>query len=271
MGSKQSQPAQEVITPPVIIQPPIQPPIGLPIGPPIVQQPPQSEVVQQQYLGIMTQLKMLEDMIEKEQQQCKQLPPGIAVKMEGLQDNNKNVQPSGTSVHEDSLIRRGLFPSNEPNMEHTPQIVAQRPRMEQVPPVVAQRPRMEQVPPVVAQRPRMEQVPPVVAQRPRMEQVPPAPVLPHIEHEYPSAPATHGAPVARSTPTPSKPPVMFGKPVISESIPQRVKMETKQGIVPSYTNLPLNTIEHFGYGGINWLFIILVIILIFFILQSRKN
>jgi len=245
MGSKQSQPAQEVITPPVIIQPPIQPPIGLPIGPPIVQQPPQSEVVQQQYLGIMTQLKMLEDMIEKEQQQCKQLPPGIAVKMEGLQDNNKNVQPSGTSVHEDSLIRRGLFPSNEPNMEHTPQIVAQRPRM--------------------------EQVPPVVAQRPRMEQVPPAPVLPHIEHEYPSAPATHGAPVARSTPTPSKPPVMFGKPVISESIPQRVKMETKQGIVPSYTNLPLNTIEHFGYGGINWLFIILVIILIFFILQSRKN
>ena len=227
MGSKQSQPAQEVITPPVIIQPPIQPPIGLPIGPPIVQQPPQSEVVQQQYLGIMTQLKMLEDMIEKEQQQCKQLPPGIAVKMEGLQDNNKNVQPSGTSVHEDSLIRRGLFPSNEPNMEHTPQIVAKRPRM--------------------------EQVPPAVAQRPRMEQVPPAPVLPHIEHEYQSAPATHRA------------------PVISESIPQRVKMETKQGKAPSYTNLPLNSIEHFGYGGINWLFIILVIILIYFILQSRKN
>lgn len=264
MGAKQSQPAQETITLPQQIPQIIQLPPQMPL-----QMPPQPEVVQQQYSSIMSQLKMIEDMIEKEQEQCKQLPSGSAVKTEGQHEFMKKHHPMQFSPQEELVLHNGAIQaSNGPRIS-----------MEQVSPSMVPEPRQNRAGLSQDYNPKMEYIPARMSQMEQEHQS--GDIMSRIDREIPSAPSTRITPEMHDMLTARAIQASRGRP--GRVMPESHEVSTihsgsssqnapanwgTMSETTNHTNLPLDNIEHFDVGGtFSWLLslIILIAIIIFII------
>lgn len=235
MGIAQSQPTQEMI----------------------IRQEQQYDTAQQQYTNIMTQLKILEDMIEKEQQMCKKGPPDFAKGIQGEEQKAIHSQSTGPRATMQEIVQ-------EPKQQTGPKSSMQEIKKE-IKQEVKQEPKQQ-----LGSKIPIQEAKPVSIQ-PHSPIVSIQEVKPEFKHRPMKFSSEYNEVESQQIQVqvmPETKPVVDYVPVSSRTLSETT------GISPRgyRQRVSLERFEHFDYfgnSGVNWFFLILIIVLIVFMLKRK--